>query len=313
MKTKFVRNLLFFLSFCLAIFTIIPTLSPNIWLIDLMSHFRVQYLAVLVLILIFVILLGFKKNIIHIVILSFLFIWNATYIVPLYFPDEIQNNNTGQELKILSINLLSSNTNSTEVLKLIEEKNPDIIVLMEVTPIWAKQLDKVAGAYQFREIESRNDNFGIALFSKIKMRSSIQYFENSLKPSIKANLIFGDAPLSILATHPVPPIGSEMFNSRNSQLLDIARKRDNYSKNFILIGDLNTSSFSSHFKDLLINANLVDSRNGFGISTTWPADFYPLRTTLDHCLISGELKIIERETGINIGSDHLPIYIKIGI
>ena len=313
MKTKFVRNLLFFLSLCVAIFTILPTLFPNFWLIDLMSHFRVQYLVVLVLILLFVVLVGFQRNKTPLIILVLLFIWNAIYVVPLYISPVIVSENTEQELTILSINLLSSNTNSTEVLDLIEEKDPDILVLMELTPHWENQLNEVFKSYPFHEVKQRNDNFGIALFSKIKMSSSVIYFENSLKPSIKADLVFGNKPLSILATHPVPPISPRTFDSRNSQLQDIARKRDSFSENFILIGDLNTSSFSSHFRDLLTNANLVDSRNGFGVATTWPADFYPLRTTLDHCLIGGELKVLERRTAKNIGSDHLPIFLKIGI
>lgn len=313
MKTKFARNLLFFLPFCVAIFTILPTLFPNIWLIDLMSHFRVQYLVVLVLILLFMVLVGLQRNKTTLIILVLLFIWNAIYVVPLYISPVIVSENTEQELTILSINLLSSNTNSTEVLELIEEKDPDILVLMELTPHWENQLNEVFKSYPFHEVKQRNDNFGIALFSKIKMSSSVIYFENSSKSSIKADLVFGNKPLSILATHPVPPISPRTFDSRNSQLQDIARKRDSFSENFILIGDLNTSSFSSHFRDLLTNANLVDSRNGFGVATTWPADFYPLRTTLDHCLIGGELKVLERRTAKNIGSDHLPIFIKIGI
>ncbi|WP_034918514.1 endonuclease/exonuclease/phosphatase family protein [Gillisia sp. CAL575] len=313
MKTKFVRNLLFFLSFCISIFTILPTLFPNIWWIDLMSHFRVQYLVVLIFVLILFILIGFRRVVVPVIILIFLFIWNAVYILPLYISPENVSENSEYELKILSINLLSSNTDTTKVLALIKEKDPDVLVLMELTPHWERKLNGVFQSYPFYKAEPRSDNFGIALFSKIEMSSSIVYFENSPKPSIKADLILGDRPLSILATHPVPPIGSEMFNSRNKQLQDIAKKRADFSGNFILIGDLNTSSFSSHFKDLLANANLVDSRNGFGIATTWPADFYPLRTTLDHCLIGGELYVLERETGKNIGSDHLPIYIEIGI
>jgi len=313
MKIKFVRNLLYFLSFCITIFTILPTLFPEIWWIDLMSHFRVQYLVVLLFVLILFILIRFRRVLVTAIILIFLFTWNAVCILPLYISSEDLSDNSEYKLKILSINLLSSNTDTTKVLELIKEKDPDILVLMELTPHWERKLNGVFQSYPFYKAEPRSDNFGIALFSKIEMSSSIVYFENSPKPSIKADLILSDKPISILATHPVPPIGLEMFNSRNSQLQDIARKRDNFSENFILIGDLNTSSFSSHFKDLLINANLVDSRNGFGISTTWPANFYPLRTTLDHCLIGGELYVLERETGKNIGSDHLPIYIEIGI
>lgn len=291
--------------------TISPNLFPNYWLIDLFAHFRVQYLLILIIILL--ISFFFKRSILFNLIILFLIIWNSAYILPLYFSNSSVSENTRDELTILSINLLSSNTNTAEVLMLIEENDPDVLVLMELTPHWEDQLKGIFHSYPFKKVEPRTDNFGIALFSKIKISSSIVYFENSPKPSIKADLIFGEQPLSILATHPVPPISSETFNSRNSQLQDIAEKRDSFSENFIVIGDLNTSSFSYHFRELLSNANLVDSRNGFGISSTWPAEFYPLRTTLDHCLIGGDLKVLDRKIEKNIGSDHLPVFIKIGI
>ena len=313
MKNKFVRNLLFFLSFCVAIFTILPTLFPDIWWIDLMSHFRVQYLVALVFVLLLFILIGFRRVVIPVLILIFLFIWNAVYILPLYISPENVSEKSQHELKILSINLLSSKIDTTKVLELIKEKDPDILVLMELTPQWENQLIGLYKSYPFYKVEPRNNNFGIAMLSKTEMSSTLVYFENSPTPSIIAELVFGNKPLSILATHPMPPISMATFNSRNTQLKEIAFKSADFSENFILIGDLNISSFSSHFKDLLTHSNLVDSRNGFGLVTTWPADFYPLRTTLDHCLIGGELKILERETEKNIGSDHLPIFIKIGI
>lgn len=291
--------------------TIFPSLFSDFWFIDLFAHFRVQYIVVLFVLL--VVSLFTKSRLFSILLILALVAWNSIYILPLYFSKATISENTKEELSILSINLLSSNTNSAEVLELIKEKDPDILVLMELTPHWQNQLNGVFQSYPFHKVEPRNDNFGIALFSKISMISSVVYFENSPKPSIKADIIFGNKPLSILATHPVPPIGSEMFNSRNNQLQDIARRRSGFSENFILIGDLNTSSYSSHFRELLSDANLVDSRNGFGIASTWPADIYLFRTTLDHCLIGGDLNVIDRKTEKNIGSDHLPIFIKIGI
>ncbi len=305
------KKLYWFILLALGFSTILPSLLSNFWFIDLFAHFRVQY--ILVLLFLFLISFLIKSKLFSKLLIVSLVIWNSIYILPLCFSSAIISENTNEDLSILSVNLLSSNTNSAEVLELIREKDPDILVLMELTPHWETELKSVFKSYPFYKVEPRQDNFGIALFSKIDMSSSIVYFENSSKPSIKAELSFGGKPLSILATHPVPPISSAYFDSRNSQLQDIARKRRGFSENFILIGDLNTSSFSTHFQELLSNADLVDSRNGFGIASTWPVGFYPLRTTLDHCLIGGGLQVLERYAGKNVSSDHLPIFIKVGI
>ena len=311
MKSKFVRNSLFIILSSLAIFTLLPTLFPNIWWIDLMSHFRVQYSIVLFLL--FIIFIGFQRKKMPLIIVVLLFIWNAKQVFPLYISPKLVSENSNKRISILSINLLSSNTNFQKVLELIKEKDPDILVFMELTPKWEEQLSSIYQLYPYRASEVRIDNFGIGMLSKTKMETSVTYFENNIKPSIIGNFHHSEEPVTIIATHPVPPINSFTFELRNAQLKDLANRRASFSDNFILIGDLNTSSFSSHFKDLLAKSELKDSRNGFGIGTTWPADFYPLRTTLDHCLVSKGINVLNQSPQPNIGSDHLPIFVEIGL
>jgi endonuclease/exonuclease/phosphatase (EEP) superfamily protein YafD len=59
------------------------------------------------------------------------------------------------------------------------------------------------------------------------------------------------------------------------------------------------------------HGNLKDSRKGFGIASSWPTDHYIMRTTLDHFLLKGEIQVLKRTTERNIGSDHLPVYLKV--
>tara|TARA_R100001369_G_scaffold29172_4_gene52700 strand:- start:190107 stop:190859 length:753 start_codon:yes stop_codon:yes gene_type:complete len=247
------------------------------------------------------------------IILAFLFIWNAKYVGPLYISSNEVSESVNDKISILSINLLSSNTNYKKVLELIKEKDPDILIFMELTPKWDQKLSSIYQLYPYKASETRVDNFGIAMLSKLQMESSVTYFENNIKPSIIGKLNFSEEQLTIIATHPIPPINSETFELRNAQLMDIANKRASFSDNFILIGDFNTSSFSPHFQELLAKSNLKDSRKGFGIGTTWPADFYPLRTTLDHCLVSKGIKVLDQSPQRDIGSDHLPIFLEIAL
>ncbi|MGM1057046.1 MAG: hypothetical protein ACQEWG_14250 [Bacteroidota bacterium] len=80
-----------------------------------------------------------------------------------------------------------------------------------------------------------------------------------------------------------------------------------------MVGDLNTSSYSKHFQKLLENGNFKDSRKGFGIASTWPTDYHILRTTLDHFLLKGEMQVLKRSTEKSIGSDHLPVFLEVGL
>ncbi len=294
-----------------ALVTFLPSIFPDFWLTDLMSHFRVQYAIVLsLLILLFFV---FHRKKLPIIISVVLLFWNLKDIYPLYFSPDVDAKTSTERISILSINLLSSNTNTEAVLSLINDKDPDVIVFLELTPRWEKELNDVFKNYPYKTSEVRTDNFGIAMLSKSKMESSLTNFKNSIKASIVGKFNFSEEPLTIIATHPLPPISPETFELRNSQLRDLAESRNDYSDNLVIVGDLNTSSFSRHFKDLLKVGSLVDSRNGFGVGTTWPADLYILRTTLDHCLVSKGIKVLEQAPQRNIGSDHLPIYVELSL
>ena len=154
---------------------------------------------------------------------------------------------------------------------------------------------------------SQKENFGIGILSKIPMKSSVTGFGKNFPPSILCELEFNCQPVIILATHPDPTVSQDMFSFRNDQLEEIVKLSKLQNGNFILVGDLNTSSYSKHFQELLEQGSFKDSRKGFGIASTWPADYHALRTTLDHFLLKGDLQVIKRTTG-SIGSDHFPVF-----
>ena len=56
-------------------------------------------------------------------------------------------------------------------------------------------------------------------------------------------------------------------------------------------------------------SGLHDSSQGRGPLPTWPADSPLLRIPLDHCFHSGDVRILAKRPGPDIGSDHLPLII----
>ena len=56
-------------------------------------------------------------------------------------------------LRILSANVLSSNTRYDALLKLVEHENPDVIVLSEITPRWIEEIAELKNHYpHFRAV-----------------------------------------------------------------------------------------------------------------------------------------------------------------
>jgi endonuclease/exonuclease/phosphatase (EEP) superfamily protein YafD len=76
-----------------------------------------------------------------------------------------------------------------------------------------------------------------------------------------------------------------------------------------VLGDLNATPWSYYFQRLVRESGLTDSSKGRGIHATWPAGLFPLRIPIDHCLLSPEIGVINKMTGNNVGSDHLPVVV----
>lgn len=310
MRKVFLRKIIWIAIFGILIVSILPNIFSNYWLIDIFSNFKMQYLLLSILLLLISILL-LKKKILALILITISILWNGYYIAPYYLTSNNTATKSDSNFKISSINLLSSNSKIDLVKNYIRNEDPDILILMEFTPEWKNELVPITGNYKYKKLFPSTDNFGIAMLSKFEMESSIDYFELNDKPSIIGNLTIENQEYTIVATHPIPPISQRTFENRNKQLSNIISKRSIFSDNLIVVGDFNTSSFSNHFSTL-IQGDLKDSRIGFGLLTTWPADYKIFQTTLDHCLVSKNLNVLERSKGENIGSDHLPIIIVIG-
>jgi endonuclease/exonuclease/phosphatase (EEP) superfamily protein YafD len=74
-----------------------------------------------------------------------------------------------------------------------------------------------------------------------------------------------------------------------------------------VLGDLNMTVWSPYYKSFVEKTKLHNTRTGFGILPTWPAQSPLLFIPLDHCLVSEDIKVLHTRTGRNVGSDHLPL------
>lgn len=289
--------------------SILPHVLPDVWFIDLLAHFKVQFLVIFITLLLLSSIIRNKK---FIVIGSLIgVVWNSFFVVPLYI--ETQNNTSEKEnpLSLVCLNLLLDNTSYDSVRNFLIEKNPDVIILLEYHTTWTEPMKKLASSYPYRKLIPRSDHFGIALLSRIPMEIHEETFDGTVPPTLIGNFHMGNQPVTLIATHPFPPMREWRFDLRNHQLKLLISSMDKWSENVILTGDLNTSSFSTVFRKFLKEGGLSDTRTGYGPQPTWPAAYWPLQTTLDHCLIRGNISVITRQTGPPVGSDHLPLYIEL--
>ncbi len=276
------------------------------WRFELFCHFRVQYFWALAMSAGVLLLL---RRWIWATAAVALAAANLAVIVPLYFgPEEVPGG--GAPVRLLSLNVHAANRNFQPTLELIRRENPDVIFLMEFTPAWADAMRVLDQEYPYsKELPSRATD-GVALFSRYPIADLEVKRDPGIRlPTFIAGIDMPQGRMTLLATHPASPGSPEHFEARNIQLAEVAEWAAERSGPVVLAGDLNTTSWSPYFADLLEVSGLRDSRMGYGVEPTWPWFPLPLRIPLDHCLVSPEVRIENRRVGPPVGSDHRPLLV----
>lgn len=210
-------------------------------------------------------------------------------------------------------------------MKFIIKENPDIILLMEVDKKWINKLQRLQKEYPFQVRQTLSNDFGISLYSRKPLEwAKIIYFGKAGLPSVEARVTINGKTITLIGTHPLPPVSKIATSLRDAQLDEIARHIKELSTPVILMGDLNTSPWSYSFKRLTKTANLKETGKEFGIKPTWPAipilDILDvpifdilvpvislLGIPIDHILVSQGIWIKKTMVGNNLGSDHRPV------
>lgn len=286
--------------------TLAGFLGQFYWFLDLFAHFRVQYaLGLSIIALLFVLGKRFRWA----ALCGAFALANIVVVVSLYVGNLPVVPETATKARALLLNVNTQQGNPEEVRALVVEMDPDIIVLEEISSSWIKALQAFSATYPHALTCPREDNFGIGLFSKHPLvDAEVVYAGSAAVPSIVATIEIEGRQLGVLATHPLPPIGSTRARLRDEQLRTLPQYLPSVGP-LILLGDLNATPWSAPFKELIERSGLSNSAQGYGIQATWPTTAPTLQIPLDHCLHSPDVMIVHRETGPSAGSDHKSLII----
>lgn len=281
------------------------------WTLDLLSHFRVQYALTLGLL---ALLFGFRRRRLPALGFTAFAALNVAMIIPLYVPSAAVPSTSpppsGPQPRHrgLLVNVNTQQGSPSRVAAALRELDPDFVALLEVSDDWLTDLQPVLSRYPHRLAAPRDDNFGIFLGSKVPLLQPeiIPYGDDEL-PTLRAGLEYPEGRLTLVATHPLPPVSGEHARLRDRQLEFLATLARQSKAPLLLIGDLNTTPWSHSFRRLLRDSGLVDSARGRGVQPSWPTFLPPLGIPLDHCLHTPDVQLLHRVTGPAVGSDHLPL------
>jgi len=287
----------------LAIATLFGFLGRFHWFLDLFSHFRVQYMQ-LCLVPFFIAM--WKRRNKRAVALVLLVCLNYALVLPLYIGKPAPAKE--KPIRAMLMNINAGNGNTKHVLDSIEGFSPDVLLLEEVTPKWVHELEVLNATYPYRVEEPQAGCFGMMLLSKYPLEhGKVIQIGTAGVPSIVVDMYSPQGVVSIIGTHPLPPVGAAGSLQRNIQLASLPRIVHQQKHPVLLIGDLNTTPWSPHFKQLLNESGLKNSMKGFGHQPSWPNNIWFMRIPLDHMLYSEGIVVHNRMIGRDVGSDHFPV------
>lgn len=275
------------------------------WRVDLLSHFRLQYVLLFsVLILISGILKRYR-----LLILSGVFlILNASLFLPFYLPRPAGNE--ANSLTIFMANVERGNRRTDLLLQEIAAVRPEILVLVEIDPRWMRELTILKQQYPYEVAAVRSDYSGVLLLSKLPLQASrVEEVGTTNIPMVVANVVRNGKRLTLLGLHPYAPFDRWAAMRRDEQLLSAAHYVKTQKNPTVLLGDLNITPFSAVYQDIQKNALLTDCAVGFGYQITWQLQplLAPIGLSIDHCMYTAGVRVVKSSVGDTIGSDHKPI------
>ncbi len=295
-----------FLIYFTLLLTILGYFSKFNFLFDICSQFRMQYLIFGLILLAYCIIK--KRKTITSLLIIFIVVLNLCSVLgSVKFNDRTKK----QGFTIESVNLLTSNKKYDAVRKELTENTPDIIIIEELDDKWSEELQTIKENYPFIYEISRDDNFGIALYSKIHITQIRKLNLGTLAvPAISAFCDYEGKVFEIICIHTTPPTSQKRFKSTKKTMNDLANYVAENGHNVIIVGDFNTTAYSYNYKNFIKISKMKDINNIF--HPTWSASMIlPLRITLDHIFVTKAFAVRDFSLGKNIGSDHLPIWAEI--
>ncbi len=281
------------------------------WALDLFSHFRWQYLAACAVAVVWAV---WRKQRLLLAAAILTLLLNAWLIGGLAWPREVNRDQVAAEppLRVLSMNVLTSNHDVAAVKRAIGASDADVVFLMEVNHRWMDALSSLNERYPHRLALPRDDNFGVALFSKIPWRrQETLWLGEAGVPSVEIEVLYEGRELALIGTHPLPPSGGRASRMRNRQLEMLAEHVMEASVPVLLVGDLNATPWSEGMRLLTESGHLRFRSLSPPWTPTWRAGS-AFAIPIDHALCTPPLVISRRTVGPDVGSDHRPLLITVG-
>lgn len=218
---------------------------------------------------------------------------------------------TAHQLKIMVSNVLTPNDRTQDLVNLVNDRQPDILITLESDKKWERALNQIEPEYPYTVKVPLDNLYGMHLYSKIELIDpEVKYLIIDDIPSIHSQLRLQSGRIIWLyCLHPMPPSPTEAEKSttRDAELLMVGKHIEENDQTAILAGDLNDVAWSKTTRRFQRISGLLDPRIGRYFINTFHVKYPLLRWALDHIFHSACFTVVDIERMPSIGSDHFPV------
>jgi len=289
---------------------LLTLMADNFWLADLAANLRFQLVMAGSVGLAAAVLL--KHRVLAAVQLLLLMFHGSWFLHPV----ECAPHAVGPaDVTVTTINVYRMNLQYDRISSALRKQSADVIAVLEICDALLDHLRKeLAGSHPYVLARPQNDgNFGIAIFSAFPLDNAEIFSLSGSSPSLTASVCIRERSCRVIATHPMSPMNSRNFDSRNRHLRQLGERIQTWRDSeplvaMVLMGDLNLTPWSPHFAAFQQASGLVRTSGPFDVKATWyagPSFIFGL--TIDHCLVTPEFFCVTHTVGSDVGSDHRPV------
>jgi endonuclease/exonuclease/phosphatase (EEP) superfamily protein YafD len=277
-------------------------LGPYSWVLDLFSHLQIHYIVALAVSALALLALRHWRS----AVLALAAALAACIPTFDYLPSETSASDA-PGLKAISFNVWFRQRDQSAAVDYLEASGADVVVLQEISESQAMSISPRLRSYPHAYLRGADESDTV-VFSKWPILSATT---EKLSPdgvsAIRSVLDWRGQHITLIAVHLHWPIGPVSSRRRNAELEGLSRMAQPLDEPLIILGDMNVTPWSSHFKALTETFGLDDCAAGHGLNPTWPSHVLPIGIRIDHCLATTHWKTVRVWTGPHLGSDHRPM------
>lgn len=216
----------------------------------------------------------------------------------------------GQVYRLLQFNLRWNHPDPERVLKLIEDEQPDIVTLDEVSPMWLRKLARLEAAYPYRVICDTGNN-GSVILSRWPFAASSQEPCLDRGALATATVDLDGRPVDIGSIH----LSWPWPRAQARQIDRLADRVAALGETAILAGDFNATTWSAAVRRVAETGKLtiVNRVGPTWIHYAFPRSMRWAGLPIDHVMVKGDVVPQGMRTLDDAGSDHWPVLMEFSL